>query len=178
MLKVTQLSGGKAETLLGLSDLETCLSHQATGTDHSITSEKGTQAGKGAELGFTARADGESPELRFPSQHKFLALLEFFGLSHLSEHPEVLKIWLGLPSQPSREHRVEFSRSKGGGRSLAAPDCLPGRSLAPSGSSRGLCTGYRRAPLTCRGAVRVPSTSKRQSAGPEAAMTLVSTRTQ
>ena len=29
----------------------------------------------------------------------------------------------------------------------------------------------------CRGAVRVPSTSKRQSAGPGAAMTLVSTRT-
>ena len=172
MLKVTQLSGGKAETLLGLSDLKTCLSHQATGTDHSDTSEKDTQAGKGAELGFTVRADGESPELRFPSQHKFLALLEFFGLSHLSEHPEV-----GLPSQPSREHGIEYSRSKGGGRSLAAPDCLPGRSLAPSGSSRGLCTSYCRAPLTCRGAVRVPSTSKRQSAGPGAAMTLVSTRT-
>ena len=176
MLNVTQLSGGKAETLLGRSDLKTCLSHQATGTDHSDTSEKGTQAGKGAELGFTVRADGESPEF-FPSQQKFLALLEFFGLSHLSEHPEVLQIWLGLPSQPSREHRVEFSRSKGGGRSLAAPDRQPGRSLALPGSSRGLCTGYCRAPLTCRGAVRVPSTSKRQSAGPGAAMTLVSTRT-
>lgn len=98
------MSGGKAETLLGLSDLEICLSHQATGTDYRDTSEKSTQAGKGAELGFTPRADGESPELRFPSQHKFLALLEFFGLSHLSEHPGVLKIWLGLPSQPSREH--------------------------------------------------------------------------
>lgn len=71
------MSGGKAETLLGLSDLEICHSHQATGTDHSDTS-KSTQAGKGAELGFTPKADGDSPELRFPSQRKFPALLRVF----------------------------------------------------------------------------------------------------
>ena len=69
------MSGGKAETLPGPFDLETYVFHirlQAETIRHR--SEEGTQAGKGAELGFKPGAGGESPELRFPTQHKFLAL--------------------------------------------------------------------------------------------------------
>lgn len=46
LLKVTQLSGGKAETLPGPFDLETCVFHislQAETIPHM--SEEGTQAG-------------------------------------------------------------------------------------------------------------------------------------
>lgn len=36
-------------------------------------------AGKGAEMGFKPRACSDSPQLRFPTQCKFLALKRFFG---------------------------------------------------------------------------------------------------
>lgn len=114
----------------------------------------------GPPPGLTAR-----PGLRFPREGKFLS-------QACPAHPSPSALRSSGSSLRGARHRVQPGREGGGPQ--PALGVHPGWPLAPSvrGPQEALHPPppARRAPPTCRGAVRVPSTSKRQSAGAGAAM--------
>lgn len=158
----------KAETLLGVFDLETYVFRISGYKVHPTgdRTQEGTQLlAKGAEQWFKPRACGECSELQFPTQYKFLPF-QSFSPRPISKHPEAFGLMLRAP-------RTEFGPATGGRRPLAARRCPPWVVVSLVWRQQEIphpLPPARRAPPTCRGAVRVPSTSKRQSAGRDGAM--------